>query len=72
MVLDFFSPGMAQMMYGCLSRLLDLGSRGIMVPRVESVAQMRDIVAQLRYAPAAPRGARHHARLFSYSRPNLL
>lgn len=100
MVLEFFTPGMAQMMDRCglefciydmehgrcdislaaqmiascngtgvapivrvpdltaapLSRLLDLGARGIMVPRVESGAQMRDIVAQLKYAPDGRRG----------------
>ena len=39
-----------------LSRLLDLGARGIMVPRVESGAQVRDIVAQLKYAPDGRRG----------------
>jgi 2-dehydro-3-deoxyglucarate aldolase/4-hydroxy-2-oxoheptanedioate aldolase len=100
MVLEFFTPGMAQMMDRCglefciydmehgrcdisvaaqmiascngtgvtpmvrvpdltsapLSRLLDLGARGIMVPRVETGAQMRDIVAQLKYAPDGRRG----------------
>lgn len=39
-----------------LSRLLDIGARGIMIPRVETGAQMGDIVAQLKYAPAGRRG----------------
>jgi 2-keto-3-deoxy-L-rhamnonate aldolase RhmA len=100
MVLEFFTPGIAQMMHRCglefciydmehgrcdisvaaqmisscngtgvtpivrvpdltaapLSRLLDVGARGIMIPRVESGAQMRDIVAQLKYAPDGRRG----------------
>jgi 2-dehydro-3-deoxyglucarate aldolase/4-hydroxy-2-oxoheptanedioate aldolase len=36
--------------------VLDLGALGVMVPRVESRAQMEDIVAQLKYAPAGKRG----------------
>jgi 2-keto-3-deoxy-L-rhamnonate aldolase RhmA len=39
-----------------LSRVLDLGARGIMVPRVETAEQMREIVAQLKYAPQGRRG----------------
>ncbi|MGI8990888.1 MAG: HpcH/HpaI aldolase family protein [Bryobacteraceae bacterium] len=39
-----------------LSRVLDLGAKGVMVPRVETAAQMRDIVAQLKYAPEGRRG----------------
>ena len=39
-----------------LSRVLDLGARGVMVPRVETGEQMRDIVAQLKYAPQGRRG----------------
>ena len=39
-----------------LSRVLDLGALGLMVPRVETGAQMRDIVWQLKYAPAGRRG----------------
>jgi 2-keto-3-deoxy-L-rhamnonate aldolase RhmA len=39
-----------------LSRFLDLGARGVMVPRVETGEQMRDIVAQLKYAPQGRRG----------------
>src|SRR2546423_11449044 len=38
-----------------LSRVLDLGAKGVMVPRVETAAQMRDIVAQLKYAPEGRR-----------------
>ena len=39
-----------------LSRILDIGAMGVMVPRVETGGQMRDIVAQLKYAPAGRRG----------------
>jgi 2-keto-3-deoxy-L-rhamnonate aldolase RhmA len=39
-----------------LSRVLDLGARGVMVPRVETRAQMENIVAQLKYAPEGKRG----------------
>jgi 2-keto-3-deoxy-L-rhamnonate aldolase RhmA len=39
-----------------LSRVLDLGARGVMVPRVETRAQMEEIVALLKYAPEGRRG----------------
>jgi 2-keto-3-deoxy-L-rhamnonate aldolase RhmA len=39
-----------------LSRVLDLGARGVMVPRVETKQQAEDIVSQLKYAPAGKRG----------------
>ena len=39
-----------------LSRSLDLGARGIMVPRVETRAQMERVVAELKYAPQGRRG----------------
>ena len=39
-----------------LSRVLDLGADGVMIPRVESRSQMIDIIAQLKYAPAGRRG----------------
>lgn len=39
-----------------MSRVLDLGAKGVMVPRVETRRQTEDIVAQLRYAPAGRRG----------------
>ena len=39
-----------------LSRVLDLGAHGVMVPRVETGKQMREIVAQLKYAPQGRRG----------------
>lgn len=42
--------------YAPLSRVLDVGARGVMVPRVETRAQAEDIVAQLKYAPAGRRG----------------
>ncbi len=39
-----------------LSRVLDIGVRGVMVPRVETREQAQDIVAQLKYAPQGRRG----------------
>ena len=36
-----------------LSRVLDLGARGVMVPRVETREQTREIVGALKYAPRA-------------------
>lgn len=39
-----------------LSRLLDLGAMGVMVPRVETGEQAREIVSQLKYAPTGRRG----------------
>ena len=42
--------------YAPLSRALDIGARGIMVPRVESREQAEMIISQLKYAPAGTRG----------------
>lgn len=39
-----------------LSRMLDIGAQGVMVPRVETREQTEDIVAQLKYAPQGRRG----------------
>lgn len=39
-----------------LSRVLDIGARGVMVPRVETRRQAEEIVAQLKYAPVGRRG----------------
>lgn len=39
-----------------LSRVLDLGARGVMIPRVETRGQMEDAVAELKYAPEGRRG----------------
>ena len=39
-----------------LSRVLDVGAKGVMVPRVETRAQAEEIVAQLKYAPVGRRG----------------
>jgi 2-keto-3-deoxy-L-rhamnonate aldolase RhmA len=39
-----------------LSRVLDLGARGVMVPRVETREQTENIVKQLKYAPRGRRG----------------
>jgi 2-keto-3-deoxy-L-rhamnonate aldolase RhmA len=39
-----------------LSRVLDLGALGVMVPRVETRAQMERIVAELKYPPQGKRG----------------
>lgn len=40
-----------------ISRCLDLGAMGIMVPMVETAAQAREIVSATRYPPAGRRGA---------------
>jgi 2-keto-3-deoxy-L-rhamnonate aldolase RhmA len=42
--------------YAPLSRVLDVGARGVMVPRVETRRQAEDIVAQVKYAPMGRRG----------------
>jgi 2-keto-3-deoxy-L-rhamnonate aldolase RhmA len=39
-----------------LSRVLDLGARGVMVPRVETSEQAEEIVDSLKYAPQGRRG----------------
>ncbi|MEJ7608280.1 MAG: aldolase/citrate lyase family protein [Bryobacteraceae bacterium] len=39
-----------------LSRVLDIGVAGVMVPRVETPEQMRSIVSALKYAPEGKRG----------------
>jgi 2-keto-3-deoxy-L-rhamnonate aldolase RhmA len=39
-----------------LSRVLDLGARGVLIPRVETRAQMERVVAELKYAPQGKRG----------------
>jgi 2-keto-3-deoxy-L-rhamnonate aldolase RhmA len=39
-----------------LSRVLDLGARGAMVPRVETRQQAEDVVSALKYAPQGQRG----------------
>jgi 2-keto-3-deoxy-L-rhamnonate aldolase RhmA len=42
--------------YAPLSRVLDLGARGVMVPRVETKEQAQYILSQLKYAPQGQRG----------------
>jgi 2-dehydro-3-deoxyglucarate aldolase/4-hydroxy-2-oxoheptanedioate aldolase len=39
-----------------IGRALDMGARGIMVPRLEAVAQVEEAVTFLRYPPAGVRG----------------
>ncbi len=39
-----------------LSRLLDVGAMGVMVPRIETRAQAERVVAELKYAPQGKRG----------------
>jgi 2-keto-3-deoxy-L-rhamnonate aldolase RhmA len=39
-----------------LSRVLDIGAKGVMVPRVETRQQTEEIVRQLKYAPEGKRG----------------
>lgn len=43
--------------YHLLSRPLDMGAMGLMVPMVESAAQAREIVSYAKYAPLGNRGA---------------
>jgi 2-keto-3-deoxy-L-rhamnonate aldolase RhmA len=42
--------------YAPLSRPLDIGARGVMVPRVETRKQAEEVVSALRYAPEGKRG----------------
>jgi 2-keto-3-deoxy-L-rhamnonate aldolase RhmA len=42
--------------YRPLSRVLDLGARGVMVPRVETKDQAEQIVEEIKYAPRGRRG----------------
>lgn len=42
--------------YRPLSRVLDLGATGVIVPRVETAEQARGMVSQLKYAPEGCRG----------------
>lgn len=39
-----------------MARLLDIGAKGVMIPRLETAAQMQDAVAQLKYPPQGRRG----------------
>lgn len=43
--------------YHLLSRPLDMGAMGLMVPMVESAAQAREIISYAKYAPLGNRGA---------------
>ncbi|GAB5468634.1 MAG: aldolase/citrate lyase family protein [Rhodospirillales bacterium] len=43
--------------YHYVSRLLDLGAMGLMLPMVESAAEAREIVSWTRYPPVGRRGA---------------
>jgi 2-keto-3-deoxy-L-rhamnonate aldolase RhmA len=47
---------MPDVVFAPLWRALDVGARGVMVPRVESREQAKDIVSQLMYAPLGKRG----------------
>jgi 2-dehydro-3-deoxyglucarate aldolase/4-hydroxy-2-oxoheptanedioate aldolase len=42
--------------YAPLSRVLDVGARGVMVPRVETRQQAEDVVRAVKYAPQGRRG----------------
>ena len=42
--------------YAPMSRVLDLGARGVMVPRVETRQQAEDVVSAVKYAPQGRRG----------------
>ena len=45
-----------------VGRALDMGARGIMVPRLDTVAQVEEAVTYLRYPPAGVRGVALRAR----------
>lgn len=44
------------LVFAPLSRALDLGARGVMVPRIETREQAEGVVRQLKYAPQGERG----------------
>lgn len=43
--------------YHLVARVLDAGAMGIMLPRVETVAQVREFVSYMKYPPVGVRGA---------------
>jgi 2-keto-3-deoxy-L-rhamnonate aldolase RhmA len=45
-----------------LGRVLDLGAAGVMLPRMESVAEVREALRHLRYPPAGDRGVATYNR----------
>jgi 2-keto-3-deoxy-L-rhamnonate aldolase RhmA len=47
---------MPDAVYVLLSSALDVGPRGVMMPRVESREQAKDIVSRPKYAPLSKRG----------------
>lgn len=54
--------------YALASRALDGGATGIVVPHVESAAEAREIVRQLRFAPLGERGVSGMMPHFGYQR----
>lgn len=46
----------AEAQYSLITRVLDAGAEGIVLPRVESCQQCRDLVRAARYAPEGQRG----------------
>jgi len=46
----------AEAEYSLIARTLDFGAQGVMVPRVETVSEVRRIVAASRYPPVGKRG----------------
>jgi len=53
--------------YQLYARLLDAGAQGIMTPRVESAAQVREIVKYTKYPPVGQRGFSRLAGHVNYS-----
>ena len=47
--------------YHLIARTLDAGADGVMVPRIETVEQAREVVAAVKYPPMGRRGAAHRA-----------
>lgn len=52
-------------------RALEIGSQGIMVPHVSTVAEAESIVRAARYSPLGERGLSPYTRVHNYSHQNL-
>lgn len=57
--------------YSFYSRILDAGAQGIMTPRVESVEQVRRIIAYTKYPPLGQRGFSRLASHVNFSDVNV-
>lgn len=57
--------------YAMATRLLDAGAVGIVMPWVQSVAEAREIVDKLRYAPIGHRGVTGSLAQFNFQVPDI-